>query len=63
VEHSLVSQDMPMSDDQSSAADVEQSSTTSLGECVDEDYVVVLIHICKCELSLAHLVCPWRHNA
>jgi hypothetical protein len=25
--------------------------------------VVVLIHTCKRELSPAHLVCPWRHNA
>jgi hypothetical protein len=23
----------------------------------------VLIHTCKRELSPAHLVCPWRHNA
>jgi hypothetical protein len=27
------------------------------------DTVVVLIHTCKRELSPAHLVCPWRHNA
>jgi hypothetical protein len=25
--------------------------------------VAVLIHTCKRELSPAHLVCPWRHNA
>jgi hypothetical protein len=25
--------------------------------------VAVLIHTCKRELSSAHLVCPWRHNA
>jgi hypothetical protein len=25
--------------------------------------VVVLIHTCRRELSPAHLVCPWRHNA
>jgi hypothetical protein len=25
--------------------------------------IVVLIHTCKRELSPAHLVCPWRHNA
>jgi hypothetical protein len=32
----------------------------------EDDYeqpVVVLIHTCKHELSSAHLVCPWRHNA
>jgi hypothetical protein len=28
-----------------------------------EASVVVLIHTCKRELSPAHLVCPWRHNA
>jgi hypothetical protein len=27
------------------------------------DYVSVLIHTCKRELSLAHLVCSRRHNA
>jgi hypothetical protein len=27
------------------------------------DSVAVLIHTCKRELSPAHLVCPWRHNA
>jgi hypothetical protein len=26
-------------------------------------HVAVLIHTCKCEQSLAHLVCPWRHNS
>jgi hypothetical protein len=26
-------------------------------------HVAALIHTCKRELSLAHLVCPWRHNA
>jgi hypothetical protein len=26
-------------------------------------FVAVLIHTCKRELSPAHLVCPWRHNA
>jgi hypothetical protein len=28
-----------------------------------KDLVAVLIHTCKRELSPAHLVCPWRHNA
>jgi hypothetical protein len=28
-----------------------------------KDPLTVLIHTCKRELSPAHLVCPWRHNA
>jgi hypothetical protein len=28
-----------------------------------KESVAVLIHNCKRELSPAHLVCPWRHNA